>query len=77
MGGWTCHQGQYGHLAGKPTCSTQTVTAAKTCQVRWGRPDSAFNSVSALELHGYEKARHRDDGHWLAKDKTRHPKCPG
>lgn len=59
QGFWTCcvYQGQYGHLAGKPTwllaCGMQPSDLPK---LRWGKTEQRIHP-RALELHGYEKAR--------------------
>lgn len=58
-GFWTCcvYQGQYGHLAGKPTwllaCGMQR---SELPELRWGKTAQRIHP-RALELHGYEKAR--------------------
>jgi hypothetical protein len=57
QGVWTCcvYQGQYGHLAGKPTW----LIAARIRdlpELRWGKTEQRIHP-RALELHGYEKAR--------------------
>lgn len=59
QGFWTCcvYQGQYGHLAGKPTwllaCGMQRSLLP---ELRWGKTEQRIHP-RALELHGYEKAR--------------------
>lgn len=59
QGFWTCcvYQGQYGHLAGKPTwllaCGMQRYELP---ELRWGKTEQRIHP-RALELHGYEKAR--------------------
>lgn len=59
MGGWTCcvYQGQYGHLAGKPTwLYANRVSREDLPELRWGKTEQRIHP-RALELHGYEKAR--------------------
>ncbi len=70
--GVTCcvYQGQYGHLAGKPTwlyaCGVRDLPA-----LRWGKTEQRIHP-RALELHGYEKARRIGMMAMIGgKDKTR------
>jgi hypothetical protein len=53
---WTCcvYQGQYGHMAGKPTWLL--AVTPKPPQLRWGKTEQRLHPVS-LAKHGYEKAR--------------------
>jgi hypothetical protein len=56
---FTCcvYQGQYGHLAGKPTWLLARGMALKDLpELRWGKTEQRIHP-RALELHGYEKAR--------------------
>ena len=56
---WTCcvYQGQYGHLAGKPTwLYVSGVDFHKLPALRWGKTEQRLHPV-ALAKHGYEKAR--------------------
>lgn len=56
---WTCcvYQGQYGHLAGKPTWLLAVRVAREDLpELRWGKTEQRIHP-RALELHGYEKAR--------------------
>jgi len=56
---WTCcvYQGNYGHLAGKPTWLIVSGLAANELpELRWGKTEQRIHP-RALELHGYEKAR--------------------
>jgi hypothetical protein len=56
---WTCcvYQGQYGHLAGKPTWLLACgIHLADLPQLRWGKTEQRIHP-RALELHGYAKAR--------------------
>jgi hypothetical protein len=59
MGAWTCcvYQGQYGHMAGKPTwLYVARVPRAQLPELRWGKVEQRLHPV-ALERHGYAKAR--------------------
>lgn len=56
---WTCcvYQGQYGHLAGKPTWLLAAgMNRQDLPELRWGKTEQRIHP-RALELHGYEKAR--------------------
>ena len=56
---WTCcvYQGQYGHLAGKPTwLYVSGLSGDELPELRWGKTEQRIHP-RALELHGYEKAR--------------------
>jgi hypothetical protein len=56
---WTCcvYQGNYGHLAGKPTWLYVSGIAGEDLpELRWGKTEQRIHP-RALELHGYEKAR--------------------
>ncbi len=56
---WTCcvYQGNYGHLAGKPTwLYVSRVKREDLPELRWGKTEQRIHP-RALELHGYEKAR--------------------
>jgi hypothetical protein len=56
---WTCcvYQGQYGHLAGKPTWLLAAgMNREDLPELRWGKTEQRIHP-RALELHGYEKAR--------------------
>ncbi len=56
---WTCcvYQGQYGHLAGKPTWLIASGMPRESLpELRWGKTEQRIHP-RALELHGYEKAR--------------------
>ncbi len=56
---FTCcvYQGQYGHLAGKPTWLLVRGMDRKSLpELRWGKTEQRIHP-RALELHGYEKAR--------------------
>jgi hypothetical protein len=56
---WTCcvYQGNYGHLAGKPTwLYVSGVPREYLPELRWGKTEQRIHP-RALELHGYEKAR--------------------
>lgn len=58
-GFWTCcvYQGQYGHLAGKPTwLLVSGMQPSALPPLRWGKTEQRIHP-RALELHGYEKAR--------------------
>jgi len=58
FGVWTCcvYQGQYGHLAGKPTWLIAARPGVPLPNLRWGKTEQRIHP-RALELHGYEKAR--------------------
>jgi hypothetical protein len=56
---WTCcvYQGNYGHLAGKPTwLIVAGVDREDLPELRWGKTEQRIHP-RALELYGYEKAR--------------------
>jgi hypothetical protein len=56
---FTCcvYQGQYGHLAGKPTwLLARGMRFEDLPELRWGKTEQRIHP-RALELHGYEKAR--------------------
>lgn len=51
------YQGNYGHLAGKPTWLLASgMTGEQLPELRWGKTEQRIHP-RALELHGYEKAR--------------------
>lgn len=59
FGMWTCcvYQGQYGHLAGKPTwLLASRVGRDALPELRWGKTEQRLHPT-ALAKHGYEKAR--------------------
>lgn len=56
---WTCcvYQGQYGHLAGKPTwLYVVGLHLDQLPELRWGKVEQRLHPT-ALAKHGYEKAR--------------------
>lgn len=58
-GMWSCcvYQGNYGHVAGKPTwLLVSGVQPSNLPELRWGKVEQRIHPV-ALAKHGYEKAR--------------------
>lgn len=71
---WTCcvYQGQYGHLAGKPTwLYVSGLLREQLPELRWGKTEQRLHP-RAVELHGYAKARRIGMMAMIGgKDKTR------